>query len=132
MNCKRNSKSLENAFRISNIWNNIIDIMIILVQTYCFALKLCDANTFDVDPKEFLSESQRRDFYPLHFIGRNYHDFCVMETIGLIFIALKILDGFRINQRINVIFMTLSQSVGLMFTFLAMLVAFHIALVPMA
>jgi len=67
------------------------------VQTWCFILKIIDASTFDIDPKLFLTESVRRKFYPLHFVGNNYHTFCIMETVGLVFIALKILDGFRIN-----------------------------------
>jgi hypothetical protein len=43
--------SLELIFRMSNIWENIVDIMIIFLQSYSFAIKIIDSNSFDIDPK---------------------------------------------------------------------------------
>jgi len=68
----------------------------------------------------------------MFFLARNFRDFCIMETIGLIFIAIKVIDGFRINLRFNVIVMTLMNSASLFFIFLVFLLAFNIALVPLA
>ena len=55
-----------------------------------------------------------------------------METIGLIFVATKVLDGARVLQRVNVIVLTLTESVQLMMIFLGGLITFNIALTPLA
>ena len=55
-----------------------------------------------------------------------------METVGLIFVATKVLDGFRVFQRVNVIVLTLTESVQLLIIFLGALMTFDIALTPLA
>lgn len=55
-----------------------------------------------------------------------------METIGLLFILVKIVDGARYIQRINVIMMTLISSVNLMVIFLGVLLTFNTTMVPLA
>lgn len=55
-----------------------------------------------------------------------------METIALIFILTKLVDFARIFNRVNVIVLTLNQSVGLLLTFMLLLIIFNIALLPLA
>lgn len=43
-------KTIEQIFRFSNVTDNFIDIGIIYLQTYCFAIKIISAQLYDVDP----------------------------------------------------------------------------------
>lgn len=55
-----------------------------------------------------------------------------METIGLIFVATKVIDGARLAQRVNVIALSLNESVALMSIFMGFLIMFNCTLVPLA
>ena len=91
------SYSIKKIFSMSSIWENFTDLMIIFLQSYCFILKISDGDTFDIDPNNILNKSIRMNFQSLHFLARNFRDFCIMDTIGLIFILLKVVDGLRYN-----------------------------------
>ena len=79
-----------------------------------------------------LGKKEQQTHYPLYFLARNFSDFCILETIGMIFLALKIFDGFRVIGRINVIMLTLGASGGLFSVFMAFYIFIQIALVPLA
>ena len=70
--------------------------MVIFLQTYCFCIKLQDSGTFNINPMELLNDDLRKSNNSLFFIAINFRNFCIMETIGLIFVATKVLDGFRV------------------------------------
>ena len=55
-----------------------------------------------------------------------------METICLIFILVKVADGIRIFERMNVIVNTLIYSLNLILVFLGLLIVFNLAMVPLA
>ena len=55
-----------------------------------------------------------------------------METIGLFFVLFKVGDGLRYIQRLNVIVMTIANSMDLLVIFCLMLVLFNLAMVPLA
>jgi len=55
-----------------------------------------------------------------------------METLGLMFVFVKLFDGARVSAQINVIVLALNQSFGLLATFLAVLIVFNIAMTPLA
>ena len=56
----------------------------------------------------------------------------IMETISLIFVASKVIDGARLVQKFNVIVLTLIQSFKLLGIFAILLILFNIAVVPLA
>lgn len=97
--------TIENIFRLKNIWANIVDIMIIILQTYSFAIKVQDGQDFDFEPSLILTYEKRHNYQSIYFMARNFRDFCICETIGLIFVLLKVVDGFRYIQRLNNIVM---------------------------
>jgi hypothetical protein len=45
---------------------------------------------------ELLNDDLRKANNSLFFISINFRNFCIMETVGLIFVATKVLDGFRV------------------------------------
>lgn len=55
-----------------------------------------------------------------------------MECVGLLFVATKVIDGARLAQKINVIALTLNESVSLLCIFMGFLFTFNVALVPLA
>ena len=67
-----------------------------------------------------------------HFEATNFRNVCIMETIGLIFVASKVMDGLRYFRTFNTIILTLTQSGNLMVTFLSVLIFFNIMLIPLA
>lgn len=68
----------------------------------------------------------------MYFLARDYRTFSTMETIGLFFVLFKVVDGLRYITRLNVIVMTISYSSDLLSTFIALLVLFNLAMVPLA
>ena len=112
--CSQNFKNQKSFSLLSFMTDNFIDLMIIFLQTYCFCIKCQDAVSFNIDPSKILDPENRFKYISLHFIANNFRNFCIMETIGLIFVALKMIDGLRILQRVNVIVLTLSQSTRLL------------------
>lgn len=56
----------------------------------------------------------------------------IMETISLIFVATKVIDGARLLERFNVIVLTISQSIQLLGIFLSFQILFFVAVVPLA
>jgi hypothetical protein len=125
-------KTWRKMLTFSALFDNFTDMMVIFLQTYCFCIKLQDSNTFNINPMELLNDDLRKSNNSLFFIADNFRNFCIMETIGLIFVATKVLDGFRVFQRVNVIVLTLTESVQLMIIFLGGLITFNIALTPLA
>ena len=68
----------------------------------------------------------------MYFLAKNFEEFCIMETIGLLFILIKVIDGLRIIDRINVIMLTLIHSKDNMLMFIFVYMFFHFAFVPFA
>jgi hypothetical protein len=71
------------------------------------AIKLQDSLSFNIDPADILSPEMRKEFKSIHFEASNFRSICIMETIGLIFIASKVIDGARLNKKFNTIILTL-------------------------
>ena len=55
-----------------------------------------------------------------------------METLGLVFILLKIADAARVVDNINVLVLGIYESIDLLLIFLLFLVVINIVLVPLA
>jgi len=126
-------KSLWDVFSLSVFADNFVDMNIIFCQTYSFALKIQDARAFNVVPSEhYMNAETRNHYYPIYFIGRNFRNYCILETIGLVFVLFKVVDGARLIQRFNVIIMTLIYSTNLMIRFLGLLIVFNAAMTPLA
>jgi hypothetical protein len=94
--------------QFSNIVENGGDLMIIFLQTFCFAIKMQDSNSFDINPMEILGIDNRMKQFGIYFYAVNFRDFQIMETIGLIFIMLKLVDGARVVSSVNVIVLALN------------------------
>ena len=125
--------SIWECFSFSVLADNFVDMTIIFCQTYSFALKVQDARTFNLVPSShYLDAETRNKFFPLYFIGRDFRNFCILETIGLVFVLIKVVDGARLLQRFNVIVMTLIYSSNLMVRFLGLLLLFNTAMTPLA
>jgi len=91
-----------------------------------------DADTFNIVRSEILGKREQKTHYPLYFLARNFSDFCIMETIGMIFITLKIIDGLRIVGKMNTIMLTFITSGKYFSIFMCLHFFFHIALIPLA
>ena len=114
------------------MFDNFVDVTVICLQVYAFLIKFQDGKTFDIDPMKLLEQENRMHFNTLCFISNNFRNYCIMETVGLIFVATKVIDGARLAQRINVIALTLNESVSLLGIFMGFLIMFNVALVPLA
>jgi hypothetical protein len=55
-----------------------------------------------------------------------------MESLGLMFVFIKLADAFRVVPKINKIFLTLVESQGLLTLFMSALVVLNTLLVPLA
>ena len=124
--------TIENIFKLKNLWANIVDIMIIALQTYSFMIKVQDGNSFDFQPPLVLTYEKRHKFQSIYFLARNFRDFCICETVGLIFVLLKVVDGFRYIQRLNNIVMVVQNSAGNIFIFMVFMVLFNLVMTPLA
>lgn len=124
--------SLEKLFTFTTMFDNFVDITVIMLQVYCFLIKVQDGRTFNIDPMKILDYDNRMQYQTLCFISNNFRNYCIMETVGLIFVATKVIDGARLAKRVNVIALTLNESVALLSIFMGFLIIFNIALVPLA
>jgi sterol desaturase/sphingolipid hydroxylase (fatty acid hydroxylase superfamily) len=106
--------------------------MIIFLQTYCFFIKMSDADTFNINPALVLQPSIRTNFQSLHFLAVNFRDFCIMEAAGLIFILFKVVDGLRVFSRLNKVVMAIVNSSQMIMIFTAIMILFNVALTPLA
>mmetsp|Transcript_19374 Transcript_19374/g.29718 ORF Transcript_19374/g.29718 Transcript_19374/m.29718 type:complete len:245 (-) Transcript_19374:276-1010(-) len=125
-------RTWNNMLKMQNLYDNATDITIIFLQTYTFMLKMQDANSFNIDPMLLLKDSMRRKYLSIYFFAVNFRDFTILETIGLIVILVKVVDGLRLMQRLNVIILALIQSTSLLSIFLALLLVFNFTMVPLA
>jgi hypothetical protein len=103
-----------------------------MVQTYTFAVKVSDADTFNIDPAQILQKENRTKYQSLYFLAINFQNLTILDSIALIFILVKVVDGLRFIRKLNVIFLALIQSVNLMSIFLVLLIGFNLGLVPLA
>jgi hypothetical protein len=106
--------------------------MIIILQTWSFVIKVQDGNWFTFNPMTVLNKKERDNYQSTYFLARNFRNFCMMETIGLIFVLFKVISGFRYIQRLNVIIMTVLNSVGNMTLFLIIMIIFNVIMTPLA
>jgi len=42
---------MEKILSLAALWENITDLLIIFLQTYCFFIKMSDADTFNINPE---------------------------------------------------------------------------------
>ena len=106
--------------------------MIIFLQTFSFSLKISDSDSFDIDLRNVFKDEIRLKYFPIHFLSSNYNTVSILETIALVFILSKVVDGLRIIQRLNVIINTLVFSFDLILVFIILFVVFQVTLVPLA
>lgn len=60
----------------SNFWENFTDIIVIILQTYCFFIKLQDSQAFERNPNEqLLLENFRKKFQSIFFYAVNFRDY---------------------------------------------------------
>lgn len=123
---------MSKIFSVTAIADNFTDIMIICLQSYCFFIKVSDADTFDYNPADFLRKEMRSEFIDMHFLARNFHDFLSLETICLIFVFFKMIDGVRYIQKVNNVVCSLIYSSKLILLFVFMFILINVALSPLA
>jgi len=85
-----------------------------------------------VQPNDLLRKTDRYNYQSTFFLARNFRNFCMMETIGLIFVLFKVVSGLRYIQRLNVIIMCVLNSVGNMSLFLIIMILFNVIMTPLA
>lgn len=124
--------SISHIFSFANIKENCIDVIIIVLLVYSFAIKVQDAKEFDIDPNTILFESHRRKHYMLFFLGKNYELFLTIQSISLIFIFLKLINATQYIQKVNNILTTLKYSMDLFMIFFGINILIIIALTPLA
>jgi hypothetical protein len=52
-------KTLSNMLKLQNLYDNSTDIIIVVIQTYTFMIKVSDADSFNPDPRQILSKENR-------------------------------------------------------------------------
>mmetsp|Transcript_8188 Transcript_8188/g.12555 ORF Transcript_8188/g.12555 Transcript_8188/m.12555 type:complete len:337 (-) Transcript_8188:83-1093(-) len=124
--------SLSQFFTFTTLKANFIDLVIIFLQAFSFTLKISSKDSFNIDIDTLYDDLVRLQYYPLHFVSSDFNTISALETIALIFILTKVVDGLRIFQRLNVIITTLIFSVDMIFVFISVYVSFQITLVPLA
>ena len=70
-------------------------------------VKVQDSFAFNIDTADIFKKEFRRTNQSIYFEAINFRNFCLLDTIGLIFIAMKVIDGVRLMKRLNVIIITL-------------------------
>ena len=83
------SKTCAKACSFINLTENFIDIMVIFLQSYCGCIKLQDGYCFDIDPKDILKKDVRAKYHSIIMYCVNFRSFCIMESLGLVFVFLK-------------------------------------------
>jgi hypothetical protein len=124
--------SMAKIFSFGSVYENFVDLMIIILQTYSFIAKIWDGNDFDIDPNRIYSRSEREKYRPSHFIARSFQDFLALETIALVFVLFKVVDGLRINKKFNHIVQTMLNSSQLLCIFFCVNLLIQLALTPLA
>lgn len=104
------SRTCKKACTFINFSENFIDMMVIFLQTYCACIKLQDGFSFDIDPKDILKREVRSKYHSIYMYCVNFRSFCIMESIGLVFVFLKQVEGLRLAEKFNVIVLTIEQS----------------------
>lgn len=87
---------------------------------------------YNINPEEILSYEMRQRHQSLFFVSNNFRTFSILDTLGLVFCLVKIVDGFRLFKGLNVIVLCLTESVNLLTTFLGLLFVFNFTMVPLA
>ena len=87
---------------------------------------------FNINPQEILNYEMRHKHQSLFFVSTNFRTFSILDTLGLVFCLIKIVDGFRLFRGLNVIVLCLAESVDLLTTFLGLLFVFNFTMVPLA
>ena len=126
------AKTCAKACSFISLSENFIDIMVIFLQSYCGFIKLQDGFCFDIDPKDILKKEVRAKFHSITFYCVNFRSFCIMESLGLVFVFLKQVEALRLFEKFNVIVLTIEQSLQLIGVFLTTLVSFNLTLTPLA
>jgi len=126
---KRTFKGMLNP---TTIGENMMDIMGIFLQTYCYIIKMQDAKECNIIVEDLLKPEFRTTYKTIFFCSLNFRDFCIMDTLAMLLCMIKVIEGAKLSNKINIIFMHFSQAGGLMSVFLATLIAFNIMMVPLA
>lgn len=53
---------MEKLFTLTTAFDNFVDITVILLQVYCFLIKVQDGRTFNIDPMKILDQENRMEF----------------------------------------------------------------------
>ena len=108
------------------------DIIIIFLQSYGFFLKLQDSKWYNINPVDILTKEYRYTFRSLFFCSVNFRNFSIMDTISLVFLLMRLVDGMRIFKNLNMVVLCLLESLNLLTIFLALLFLFNFTMVPLA
>ena len=109
-----------------------LDLIIVSLQGLNFLLKVQDSFAFLPILPDMLEWENRNQFYQNLYIAKNFLDFCILDTVALLFVAYRVIDILRIVQEVNTIVESLFQSTKILFIFLGAYLMINIILVPFA
>jgi len=124
-------KTFKKICRVSVFMHQSCEIMIILLQLFCFSMKVNDVGSFDLKADEYLSEKNRTHI-PFYFMARNFRAQLIFEVISLLFMGRKMLDLFRVIQILNIILVVLKEGLAFISIFMIFFLVAIFGLVPLA
>lgn len=132
LNYIKSHKTFNKMCSCDVIMGRFREIVIVLLQIFTFALKVNDMNSFELEPKQYLDETNRKKHFKFYFMSRNFRASLIFEVLSILFMGMKLYDFARINKTLNIILMVLQESIQFMVIFLALLIALAFSLVPLA
>jgi len=77
-------------FTFDFLKDNISDIGIIILQLYCFASKLFNAELANINPRVALDKNYRNIHYSFYYLAISFHSIIIIELLTLFLISGKI------------------------------------------
>lgn len=77
-------------FTFDFLKDNISDIGIIILQLFCFASKLYNAELANINPGIALDKNIRNIYYSFYYLAKSFHSIIIIELLTLFLISGKI------------------------------------------
>lgn len=95
-------------------------------------LKIRDATDFNFNSEFVLDESYRETYRPMLAASYTFKKYSSVETISLIFVLFRLVDGLRVLINLNMVIKTLMESIKTLSYFLLIWFLFFYAMTPYA
>lgn len=95
-------------------------------------LKISDAANFTFNSDIVLEENYREKYRPIHSAAQNFKLYCTLETLSLIFVLFRLINGMRVLLNFNFIVTTLIEAFKTLFIFIFIWFIFLFAMTPFA